>query len=287
MPAQIRKIVDSNYLRRPELEEYLARSPRNMAVLAEFVLLEAQKKKPLLTLAGSTEILSRYPRQVLILRPSSKLLGFHGQGAGLQKRLIDGRKSSGFGRFCEDVKAAASGNAVVPDELARAARTAQSHIASLADAASTILDLFRANAGRFTPDEIKILRSRQPRPWPVQEKLLDMVFESAADVAGGAKLRPRKYTPSDIVNLPVVRYCLCMMLLFIRWIENGRQPAIGNDSVANDVIDANIAAYSTYFDGVLSGDLTVQSLAREARYILAEIGGYVPGRSGGWVRQAI
>lgn len=276
MPTETRMVVDSNCLRSPELEAYLAKSPRNMAVLTEFVLLEAQKKNPLLTLAESTRILSHFSRQVLILRPSSKLLRFHGESSGLQKRLIDGRRSADFGRFCKSVRAAAAGNEAVSDEISREARIAQSHIAALTEAAPTILDLFRANVDRFTPNEIKILRSRSPRPFPVQKKLLDMVFQSAAEVAAGAMLRPRKWAASDIVNLPVVRYCLCMMLLFIRWIEKGRQPVVRNDSVANDVIDANIAAYSTYFDGVLSDDANVQSLAREARYILAEIGAYVP-----------
>jgi hypothetical protein len=274
--ARVRKIVDSNYLRRAELEDYLSKSPHNEAVLTEFVLLEAQKREPLLTLAASTAILSRFPNQVLVLRPSSSMRGFHGRGSGLQKRLIDRRKSAEFGSFCKAVNLAASGDGIMPDAILREARIAKSHIDSLAAAAPTILDLFRANLARFAPDEIGILRSRLPRPWPVQEKLLDLVFESAGEVARGANLHTRRQSAADIVNLPVVRYCLCMALLFIRWIENGRQPDVRNDKIANDVIDANIAAYSTYFDGVLSGDGGVQSLAAEARYILTEIGGYAP-----------
>lgn len=279
MAVEIRKVIDSNYLRRPELETYLSRSPRNMAVLTEFVLLEAQKKEPLLTLVGSTEILSRFRRQVLILRPSSELSGFHGRSAGLQRRLIDKKKSAEFGRACDRLKLAASGEAELPSDVAKSSRIAQSHIASLVEAAPTILDLFRKNAERFTAEELKLLRSGAPRPWDVKKKLLDMVFESAADVSIGARLRPRKFVAAEAINLPVVRYCLCMALLFIRWIEKGRQPVIKNPAVANDVIDANIAAYSTYFDGLLSNDLGTMSIAQEARYILATIGGYVPSRA--------
>lgn len=70
-----------------------------------------------------------------------------------------------------------------------------------------------------------------------------------------------------------------MALLFIRWIEKGRQTDMSNERVANDVIDANIAAYSTYFDGVLTSDMQLGRLAAEARYFIEQVGGYVAGRA--------
>ena len=42
------------------------------------------------------------------------------------------------------------------------------------------------------------------------------------------------------------------------------------------MIDANIAAYATYFHGILSGDKKLLWLHAEARYILREIGAQVP-----------
>ena len=67
-----------------------------------------------------------------------------------------------------------------------------------------------------------------------------------------------------------------MMLLLVRWLENGSQMHVRSEAIANDVIDANIASYATYFDGVLSNDRKLCALEAEARYILREIGGAVP-----------
>lgn len=275
----VRKVIDSNFLRRPELEAYLARSPSNMAVLTEFVLLEAQKKDAILTLERSMEILSRYTRQVIILRPSADLTGFHGRGAGLQKRLIDGRRSVAFGSLCQDIREAAIGAEEARRRIETSANVARAHYRSLVDAAPTIIALFQGNLARFSSAELSLLRAGHPRPADVQRKFIELLFDSAGDVVTGAGIRPRKWIDRDTINLPVVRYCLCMALLFIRWIEKGKQTEMANERVANDVIDANIAAYSTYFDGILTSDVQLDQLAGAARYFISQVGGYVAGHS--------
>jgi hypothetical protein len=272
----VRKVVDSNFLRNPALAHYLARSRRNVAVLTEFVVLEAHKRDAMVTVPKSIAILARHPRQVEMLRTSQRLLGFPGRSAGLQQRLIDHRRSRGFPRYCRRVADAVAGNAACWDEIRHTADVASTHIASLVDSAPTIIDLFQRHARRFSRAEMAVLRLGKPRCVDIQRKLIDVVFESAIDVAKATGAIGPRFRPEEIVNLPVFRYCLCMMLLFIRWIEDGRQTAAGPRLVANDVIDANIAAYATYFDGVLSADEKLLSLHREARHVLREIGGNVP-----------
>lgn len=273
----VRKIVDSNFLRNPALGEFLGRSRGNIAVLTEFVLLEAHKRNPLVTVSKSIEILARFPTQVEILRPSRNLAGFSGRSAGLQRRLIDQRQSRAFPAFCRQVRAAANGDANASRDILQTAAIAQAHIDSLIEAAPTIIDHFEHHVRRFTADELTALRTRQPRSWELQRRLFDIVFESAGDVARASNSLPSRFRPEEIVNLPVFRYCLCMALLLIRWVENGRQKSASESRIANDVIDANIAAYATYFDGALSGDELLGALHCEARHILREIGGSVPG----------
>lgn len=272
----IRKVVDSNFLRNPALANFLARSYRNVAVVSEFVVLEAHKRDAMVTVPKSIEILARYPKQVEMLRTSQSLLGFSGRSAGLQQRLIDNRRSRAFPHYCRLVAAAVAGDAQGQEEIRRTAHVASTHIASLIDAAPTIIDLFQRHAMRFSPEEMVVLRTGQPRSWVTQRKLIDVVFESAVDVAKTTGAIRPPFRPEEILNLPVFRYCLSMMLLFIRWVEGGRQTGARPKLVANDVIDANIAAYATYFDGVLSADEKLLSLHREARHVLREIGGTVP-----------
>lgn len=272
----VRKVIDSNYLRDKALADFLDRSHLHMAVVTEFVLLEAHKRDPLLTLPNSLAVLARYPRQIAVLRSSQELLGFSGRAHGLQRRLIDRRKSAGFPDFCCQVRDAASGNASARHAILAAAQIASRHIDKLVQVAPTVTDRFQADVERFTADELKVLRTGQPRSAAIQRKLLDIVFETTTDLARATGTIPRPFKPEDVVNLPAFRYCLCMMLLFVRWVEIGRQTNRG-ELIANDVIDANIAAYGTYFDGVLTSDRKLRSLHREAVHVLREIGADVAG----------
>lgn len=272
-----RKVIDSNYLRNPALVDYLDKSRGNVAVLTEFVLLEAHKRSPLIAVPNSIAILARFPGQVAIIRPSRNLIGFPGRSAGLQQRLIDQRQSRAFPAFCRQVAIAASGDPSAAEAILTTARIAQTHIDGLIEAAPTIIDHFEHHVRRFTPDELTSLRTRRPRSWELQRRLFDIVFESARDVASATNALPSRFRPQEIANLPVFRYCLCMALLLIRWIEKGRPKEARGKSVANDVIDANIASYATYFDGALSNDELLCALHAEARHVLREIGGSVPG----------
>ncbi len=112
-----RKVVDSNFLRNAALADYLGRSRSNVAVLTEYVLLEAHKQSPLITVPKSIEILARFPGQVAILRPSRNLTGFCGRSAGLQQRLIDERQSRAFPAFCRQVRQAAAGDAAAAEAI--------------------------------------------------------------------------------------------------------------------------------------------------------------------------
>lgn len=272
----VRKVVDSNHLRSPALKRYLARSRANVAVLTEFVLLEAHKQDPLLTLPKSIEILGQHTAQVALLRTSEDLLGFRGRSAGLQRRLIDQQRSADFPRFCRQARAAVAGDAASRAAILNTAHIARAHIDSLVAAAPTVIDLFERHAQGFEPDELRAIRTGTPYSAATQLKLIESAFESATDVARATGAIRTAVRPAEIVNLPVFRYCLCMMILLTRWIVGGRQKGSNPASVANDVIDANIAAYATYFDGLLSGDRKLVALHREARHILTEIGGAVP-----------
>jgi len=271
----VRKVIDSNYLRDPALADYLGRSPRHIAVLTEFVLLEAHKKDPLITVPKSIAILAQFPDQVEVIRPSRRLARFPGRSAGLQRRLIDQEQSRAFAELCRQMRRTRDDPAT-QEAIRRTAEIASTHIDGLVAAAPTIIALFQGHVARFTPAELVALRTRQSRSPDMQRKLLDIVVETTKDVAATTSAIPPACRPAEIANLPVFRYCLCMMLLFIRWIEVGRQTKTANNRIANDVIDANIAAYATYFDGVLSTDGKLRALHREARQVLREIGGAVP-----------
>ena len=57
----MRKVVDSNYLEKPELREYLAASRKNVVVVTDYLELEMLGRDTLEQFLRSTEILAQYP----------------------------------------------------------------------------------------------------------------------------------------------------------------------------------------------------------------------------------
>ena len=56
------------------------------------------------------------------------------------------------------------------------------------------------------------------------------------------------------------RYSLCMLLFYLEWVRTGRtQKRL--DRHVNDIVDMQTAAVATYFNGVLSADVTLQRVS--------------------------
>ena len=66
----MRKVIDSNYLQSPKLRDYFRKSNTNLAVITYYVAMEAYKGDTLKSIYPSMEIVSEFPRQVLILKPT-------------------------------------------------------------------------------------------------------------------------------------------------------------------------------------------------------------------------
>lgn len=66
-----------------------------------------------------------------------------------------------------------------------------------------------------------------------------------------------------------------MMIYYIFWVQNGRQTGRAEHLRVNDVVDMQLAAMGTYFNGVLSTDALVWNTSQAVRAILRQFGAYV------------
>ena len=92
-----RCLIDTNWLGNAGLDEYLARSPSNHAVLAEMTLVEVHKDAASRNARRLLKTLCQYPRQVVILRSTRKLYRDGGASKGLADRLIEAKQTGNFG----------------------------------------------------------------------------------------------------------------------------------------------------------------------------------------------
>jgi hypothetical protein len=95
-----RMIVDKNLLESDELRAWLSQSKDNFAVITDYAQLEALKGNALVNILKSTEVISEFPKQVLILKPIAVISGMKGKRKGQKKRFTSGRATRAFRKWC-------------------------------------------------------------------------------------------------------------------------------------------------------------------------------------------
>src|SRR5215469_13939408 len=106
----MKHVVDSNFLQCEALKAYLSKSLRHYVVMTDYAFMEAYKAVRLDVLYRSMEILSQYPKQVIVLKGTATVRLLSGRPSHLQRRLIDVRATRAFSEFCGHVAAARYGN---------------------------------------------------------------------------------------------------------------------------------------------------------------------------------
>ena len=86
---------------------------------------------------------------------------------------------------------------------------------------------------------------------------------------------------AELPNTFIFRASLCAYLLALDWVANGGVQDAAPATLRNDLVDVNFAAYSTYFDGLLTADKKPRRLQREARvWLIALFDCKLPGGLG-------
>jgi hypothetical protein len=134
------------------------------------------------------------------------------------------------------------------------------------------------NAARdFTQAELTQIRTVQHIEDSTRRKLLDLLKQTT----GSFILQnqdPGRRAPMllrDAMGLFAFRYSLCMLLYYMEWVRVGRTVGKNLPRRVNDVVDMQIAAMGTFFNGVLSADDNLQIVSNTARRVLRGFGAYV------------
>jgi hypothetical protein len=264
----MRKVVDSNFLQSDGLRRYLAKSNQNYAVLTDYAAMEAYKGDTLRSIYRSMEILSRYPRQVIVLKGTQAVCGLRGRRAGLQRRLIDERQTQGFGEFCRDLRAAQNGDPSFRKQILAHGRAATAHMDEIISDAAGLPEAIDEVAKNYTGAELRILRNGSPLTEEILDKLIHGILLLAADLMKKHPQVTNFPKATELPNTYIFRDALCAYLLTLRWIEVGGARNVKPEKMLNDIVDISFAAYATYFDGLLTADKKLSHLYEEAKYLL-------------------
>jgi hypothetical protein len=264
----MRKVVDSNYLQDDRLYTYLSASRDNYSVLTDYAAMEAFKGDTLVSIARSMEVLSQYPRQVIVLKSTGVVAGLRGRRKGLQARMVDREQTSGFSDWCKGLDKAQLGDVALQKQLLDAGRDASVHLDRMLADAKTYADNIEAAARNYDAGELKIIRANKPYTPELVDKIAANILNLATLLFAG---HPKIVKLPPVMELPttfIFRYALCGYVLALRWIAVGGAKNVKVERLRNDIVDVSFAAYATYFDGLLSADIKATELYRDARFLL-------------------
>lgn len=261
------RLADTNALRSPAIIDHLESARGAHIALTQLTLRETFKRNALSTATASFERLRKHANRVLVLKdPTAARRVSSNYGA---RMMISRSETKGFRTFLHDLF-----DPDVREHVAAYCNRWQSeatdYFSELTERSEHLDRLFRAIwSKRFTPDERVELRLRRAFSTSTQRKLLDMLAEASAplfadEASSGLKMPNNLHEALDTYGF---RYSLCMVLLYGRWamdVGGERKPA----RILNDVVDMQIAAHATYFNGIITSDEKMLSIFYEARWLL-------------------
>lgn len=266
----MRCVVDSNYLQSDELRHYLLRSRRNEVVVTDYAFLEALKGNTLASIHKSLAILAEHPEQVIVLKTTYEVCGLHGGSRGLQRRLVDVPRTREFSLFCQALRNAQRGEPSMTRELLRLGSEASAHMQAVrADApefASSGLDA----ATLFSREEQRSILNSDNLPTTLLRPLAQAAIWQVEVLFANHPAVRRLPSRTELVNTYLYRSSLCHLILILKWAyDGGASP--NPDRLRNDMVDTHFAAYSTYYDDLLSKDRTARLIARRVRQFIPRI----------------
>lgn len=269
-------LADSNALRHPGVSAYLQASREHAIALSDLTLVEMRKNRALRTSRESLQIVARHPQQSFALFRTHELLGENITSEEQTHVLFDFDSTvylTDLARRLVTLPPPAG----LAEEMAQHEVEAQLLMMRLAEEVSALEPGLVSAAEDFTQAELTQIRTMKDVTDGTRRKLLDLLKETT----GGFILRnqePGRRAPMllrDTMGQFAFRYSLCMLLYYMEWVRIGRQTGRKLPLRVNDVVDMQLAALGTFFNGVLSADENLQIVSNTARGVLRGFGAYV------------
>ena len=265
-------VVDSNFLERPELRDYLAASKKHFVVLTDYAAMEAYKQDALNSIARRMAIACEFPEQILVLHGTQIACGLTGSASDIAECAIDPEQTAEFPKFCRALNLAQSGNQAVQAQIIENSKEAGAHLARMLVDAEGIADGFADVAASFTPVELKILRQTDvPYPNELLEKMARQIMELAALLMSDHPAVTSFPPPQEAPDRFIFRVATAGLVLATRWIAVGGAHLAKPVKLRNDQVDINFAAFATYYDGLFTADKRLASIHGETKLWLDHV----------------
>ena len=269
-------LADSNALGNPQLKTYFSASRDHHIALSDLTLVEMRKEHAVFNSRESLRIASQFPNQVFVLKRTHEILELNITCSADTDALFDYQAGAELDQITRDLM-----TVPVPNRLkARMAELEPEATNVITELGKQMQDLeagLVSMTKEFKQPQIKQLRTGVGVTEDTRQTLFRLLKETTAQfmIDNQQPLNRKGIKLTEARGMCGFRYCLCMMIYYILWVQNGRQTGRAEHLRVNDVIDMQLAAMGTYFNGVLSTDKLVWNASQAVRAILRQYGAYV------------
>ncbi|MEX0758925.1 MAG: hypothetical protein WD100_05040, partial [Tistlia sp.] len=236
-------------------------------VLTDYVAMEAYKADTLTSICRRMTIPCQYPAQVMVLRSTRDACGLALRADDFAEQIIDPEQSAGFGRFCQALALAESGNQKIRQRVLEHGREAREHLERMLCESDGMMSAITEMAAGFSSQELKAIR----RPDAAYSDAL--VSKLARNIIAlslnlmNSHPDVKKEAPSfqGATDRFIFRIAICGLVLATRWIAVGGVQGVRPEKIRNDQVDINFAAFATYYDGLFTADKKLTELYRESK----------------------
>jgi hypothetical protein len=250
----MRSLVDTNFLKSAELKEYLAK-PDNYVVIPDLVIMETLRGGDLESICRQLEMLTRHPKQVIVLKTTHAVSGLRKRRRrGLQRRLVDKDQTSGFEAWCEKLELAKKGDEALRKQFAEKCDRAAADLSEIAKGQDTYAANLAEHAKKYSEAELNVLRKNEPITPELLKKIKGHILDLARALFEAHPYFKKLPAVKDLPNAFLFRYAIAGYVVALRRIKEGGANGASPEKIRNDLVDAMVTAYATYFDGFLSQD---------------------------------
>lgn len=268
-------VVDAGMLRKQELAEFLSSAPTNFAAVAQLTFVEMCQGDILNNLEPSTRILSRFPRQVLVLRGQVDLINTRGAEPLRRSDLVDPVVTEHFGWLGRGLGDALRGDLQNVQLLRIIQESVNMQQREVLQAVTTAGENFKLFREGFDKELLSRIKKRGLTTENVPQ-LSALIFDLTRHLLDSNPKTRGQRPPEEVLPSTLqFRIALCEFARILWWLASGGAENAKAKVHRNDAIDAIVAAFATYFDGILSRDERQKYVHGVARTLLPHFGGAV------------
>lgn len=260
----MRKVIDSNALQSEELLLFLEQDKENIAVITEYIAIESYKSN---NPPASFHILSKYPKQVKILKRTIDLCSTNIRGDKNQDQLIDEQQTKTFDLFCQKLDQ-------FNRDKSKLRRATEKHKLNAEDLIRKIeVDADKLTEGAiesfklYSDDELKQIR-KQCFSTNLYEKIFRHVLNIASELFSSHPNTNQLPEYNVLQYSYLFRSAVCVFAYTLNKIATGDKAKAKASKTRNDIIDLNFITCALYFDGIITADKRLIVTYEKAKNLL-------------------